>query len=155
MHSHSNLFFKRKRLQKNMKLTKDECNCTPGSYMYNLSMQTQIPNQITHVPVSATNLILVLSSNIWRINSSLHEQQKHVKETAAINTTTWINFDEAIGHVLRCSRMLSKLNSNLYREARSSSFIPPKPSVPYNEVNKNQKQKKKTEKAQVISLNPK
>jgi hypothetical protein len=52
--------------------------------------------------------------------------------------------------------MASKINSNLYREAPSSSFITPKPNVPCNEVNKNQKQeKKKTEKAQVISLNPK
>jgi len=43
--------------------------------------------------------------------------------------------------------MASKINSNLYREAPSSFFIPPKHNDPCNEVqNKNYKQKKKTKK---------
>jgi hypothetical protein len=51
--------------------------------------------------------------------------------------------------------MASKINSNLYREAPSSFFIPPKHNDPCNEVqNKNYKQKKKDQKMQVVSLHP-
>jgi hypothetical protein len=53
--------------------------------------------------------------------------------------------------MLGCNGMASKINSNLYREAPSSFFIPPKHNDPCNEVqNKNYKQKKKDQKMQVV-----